>query len=236
MNYSVDLLVVGAHPDDAEIHAGGLIALASAKNFKSIILDLTEGELGSRGSRDIRRRESEIAANLLGCQRTNLKLPDGGIIDDPSFLNQIVTFIRLQRPRICIFPSPSDRHPDHRNAYLLLQKAVFFSAISRYAQEHKPWKPDAVMWVGGENPSVPDVVVDISTTWSKKIESIQSYRSQFDPNYDFKQTRISHPSFMRGVEGRSMHWGSLIQSTHGEAFWFDKPMQPALISFLDSLR
>ncbi len=236
MSHSFDLLVIGAHPDDAEIHSGGLIALASSKHMKTAILDLSEGELGSRGDRNLRKQESHKAAQILGCERFNLQLPDGGILDTPVLVDQVVTFIRLQRPKICVLPYPFDRHPDHRNAHSLLQRAVFLSGLSRYPCNEKPWRPEATLWVGGENPSVPEVVVDISSVWSHKIKAIQSYRSQFDPDFDVSQTRISHPSFMRGIEGRSMHWGSLIQSDHGEAFWFDKPMQPVLISFLDSLR
>lgn len=236
MNHSSDLLVIGAHPDDAEIHAGGLLALASSKGLKTAILDLTEGELGTRGDCNIRKQESLEAAKILGSERFNLQLPDGGIGDNPIFLDQVVTFIRSRRPRICVIPSPVDRHPDHRNAHSLLKKALFMSGLSQFLSKEKPWRPEAILWVGGENPSVPDVVVDISTVWLNKMKALGAYRSQFDPNFDENQTRISHPTFLRGIEGRSMHWGSLIQSNYAEAFWIDKPLQPILIRFLDSLR
>ncbi|MFM8430914.1 MAG: hypothetical protein ACKN95_07940, partial [Holophagaceae bacterium] len=109
------------------------------------------------------------------------------------------------------------------------------SGLSQFLSKDKPWRPEAILWVGGENPSVPDVVVDISTVWLNKMKALGAYRSQFDPNFDENQTRISHPTFLRGIEGRSMHWGSLIQSNYAEAFWIDKPLQPILIRFLDSL-
>lgn len=236
MSHLIDLLVIGAHPDDAEIHAGGLIALSTLKGLKTAILDLSEGELGSRGDRTLRRQEAKQSAEILGCERFNLQLPDGGIFDHQEFVNKTVTFLRSHRPKFCVLPSPIDRHPDHQNAHLLLRRALFFSGLPRFNEPEKPWRPEASLWVGGENPPIPDVVIDISAVWLQKLNAIENYRSQFDPRFDENQTRISHPSFLQGIVGRSTHWGSLIQSHYGEAFWFDRPLHPGLTRFLDSLR
>ena len=234
MNEDLDLLAVGAHPDDVEVHVGGILARAVHKGLKVGILDLTAGEMGTRGTAQTRHQEALEAAHILGVSRTILDLPDARFSEGEANRLAIMTCLRALRPAILIVPPPQDRHPDHRRAFRLVQEAAYYSGLRNYPCPGEPWRPAAVAWTGGENPEQPDLVLDVTPEWAQRMAAFDAFGSQFtDPS--LPPTRISDPAFRRGVEGRAMHWGSLIGVTWAEALWTAKPVPPALLAFLAGL-
>ena len=235
MNDGLDLLVLGAHPDDAEVHVGGLLALASDRGLKAAILDLTAGELGTRGTPETRRAEAHAAAKLLGVQRIVMDFPDGRFTEEERFRVRLMAEFRSLRPRVLILPAPEDRHPDHRRAHRLGREAAYYAGLKNYPCEGKPWRPEAVAWVGGEQPGAPDLLVDVSAVWERRMAAFDAFGSQFDQDPSQPPTRIAHPAFRRGVLGRAMHWGSLRMCDWAEALWCEKPVPPALVRLVAAL-
>lgn len=231
----LDLLVVGAHPDDAEVHVGGILAKASRRGLRGGILDLTRGEMGTRGTPETRRAEGMEAARILGVERTILGLPDARFEETEANRLVLMERIRALSPRILILPDPEDRHPDHRRAFRLAREAAYYAGLRSYPCPHDPWRPEAVAWVGGENPSRPDLVVDVSEVWAQRMAAFDAFGSQFSADPAAPPTRIADPAFRRGVEGRAMHWASLVRVEWAEALWTERPVPPALMRFLGEL-
>ncbi len=236
MSAKLDLLAVGAHPDDVEVHVGGLLALSSDRGLRTGILDLTGGELGTRGTAEGRRAEALDAARILGAARTILELPDGRFDEGEASRAAVISALRALRPSVLILPAPEDRHPDHRRAHRLVREAAFCAGLAAYPLEGEPWRPEALAWVGGENPDRPDLVVDVSAVWARRMAAFDAFGSQFAPDPAQPATRIAHPAFRRGIEWRAMHWGSLIQAAHAEALWCERPVPAALLRLLERLR
>jgi bacillithiol biosynthesis deacetylase BshB1 len=236
MNHDLDLLVLGAHPDDAEVHVGGILALAARNGLNAAILDLTSGDLGTRGSAETRRAEAMAAAAILGVRRIILDLPDARFDEGEPNRRKLMAQIRELRPEVLILPAPEDRHPDHRRAFRLGREAAYYAGLKNYPCPLEPWRPSAVAWVGGETPGAPDLVVDVSTVWAQRMAAFDAFGSQFTADSTLPPTRISDPAFRRGVEGRAMHWGSLILVPWAEALWTERPVPPALLALLGRLR
>jgi bacillithiol biosynthesis deacetylase BshB1 len=231
----LDILALGAHPDDVEVHVGGILALASDRGLRAAILDLTSGDLGTRGTAETRRAEAEQAAKLLGVPRLVLDFPDGRFTEDESYRLRLMTEIRRLRPRVLILPPPDDRHPDHRRAHRLVQEAAYYAGLKNYPCPGSPWRPEALAWVGGENPGHPDLLVDVSSVWERRMAAFDAFGSQFAQDASQPVTRIAHPAFRRGVLGRAMHWGSLRMCDWAEALWCEKPVPKALLQILARL-
>ena len=229
------ILAVGAHPDDVEVHVGGILAKAALKGLKVGILDLTSGDLGTRGSAATRRQEALEAARILGVPRVILDLPDARFDQGEANRLKVMAELRRLRPAVLILPGPEDRHPDHRRAFRLLQEAAYYSGLKNYPCPGEPFRPAAVAWVGGETPGQPDLVVDVSQVWAQRMAALDAFGSQFSNAPGQPPTRISDPVFRRGVEGRAMHWGSLISANWGEALWTARPVPPALLALLGQL-
>jgi LmbE family N-acetylglucosaminyl deacetylase len=177
------------------------------------------------------------AARILGATRTILDLPDARFGETQAERDLLIHQIRLLRPRVLILPHPEDQHPDHRRVHRLGREAAYYAGLKNYPLEGERWRPEAVAWVGGVNPPTPpDVVVDVSEVWETRMAAFDAFGSQFtqDPNQPF--TRIAHPSFRRGIEGRAMHWASLITATWAEGLWCEKPVPPALLELISQLR
>jgi bacillithiol biosynthesis deacetylase BshB1 len=235
MSDNLDLLVIGAHPDDAEVHVGGILALAARKGLAAAILDLTSGDLGTRGTPATRQAEAMASAAILGVRRIILDLPDARFdTSEPNRL-KVMAQIRALRPGVLVLPAPEDRHPDHRRAFQLGREAAYYSGLRNYPAPGEPWRPSALAWVGGEVPGVPDLVVDVSAVWEQRMAAFDAFGSQFKADPAQPPTRIADPAFRRGVEGRAMHWGSLILAPWAEALWTEKPVPPALLAFLARL-
>jgi bacillithiol biosynthesis deacetylase BshB1 len=235
MSENLDLLVIGAHPDDAEVHVGGMLALSARIGLRAGILDLTSGDLGTRGTAETRRQEAMAAAAILGVERIILDLPDARFDTGEANRLKLMGQIRALRPTVLILPAPEDRHPDHRRAFRLGREAAYYAGLKNYPCPGEPWRPPAVAWVGGETPGAPDLVVDVSAVWEQRMAAFDAFGSQFTADPSLPPTRISNPAFRRGVEGRAMHWGSLILVPWAEALWTDKPVPPALLAFLAKL-
>ncbi len=231
----LDLLALGAHPDDVEVHVGGILALASDRGLKAAILDLTSGDLGTRGTAETRRVEAQEAARILGVPRLVLDFPDGRFTEEEPYRLRLMAEIRRLRPRVMIIPPPDDRHPDHRRAHRLAREAAYYAGLKQYPCEHAPWRPEAVAWVGGENPGPPDLLVDVSAVWERRMAAFDAFGSQFAQDPSQPPTRIAHPAFRRGVEGRAMHWGSLRLCDWAEGLWCDRPTPRSLIHLLARL-
>jgi len=222
----LDILVLAVHPDDAELGCGGTILRYVAEGKKVGIVDLTRGELGSRGSAEIRAKEAAAAGEILGLSiRENLGLADGFFKNDEEHQRKVITAIRKYQPEIVITNAYHDRHPDHGRASDLVQDAAFLSGLRKVETEldgnqQQEWRPKFLLHFIQDNYIKPDFVIDVTDYWDKKIESVKAYGSQFY-NPDWKeehQTYISSEGFYEGVEARAREFGRSMQVKFGEGF------------------
>ena len=224
----LDILVLAAHPDDAELGCGGTILKHIAKGCKVGIVDLTRGELGTRGTADIREKEAEAAENILGLTvRENLSIPDGFFENTREYQLKVIVAIRKYQPDIIITNAYHDRHPDHGRANQLVEAAAFLSGLIKIetldadGNPQQAWRPKQVLHFIQDNYIKPDVVIDVTDYWDKKMASIFAYGSQFhnpDWNGDEPQTYISSPQFTAVVEGRGREFGKAIGVKFAEGF------------------
>lgn len=219
----LDILAFGAHPDDVELGAGGILAKHAAKGYLTGIIDLTEGEMGTRGTPDIRREESRQAAQILKCSmRENLKMRDGFIVNDEASQLQVIQTIRKYQPEIVLCNAPSDRHPDHGVAAKLVADAAFKAGLRKLettvdGEEQEAWRPKVLYHYIQFHPLTPDLIVDISGYSEKKMQSIKAHASQFyDPNSDEPETVIASKYFFDSIEARSREYGRTIYAEYGE--------------------
>ncbi len=216
-----DVLAVGAHPDDVELGCGGMVALLAAGGRRVGILDLSAGELGTRGDVKLRAREAEAAARALKVSwRSSLTLPDGGLTgDDPGQVAAVLEVLRTATPRALIVPHPDDPHPDHGGAAALLLRASFFAGLARFRPElgdaHRPRL--LLAYPGPRQLLQPTLVVDISTHIGAKRAALAAYVSQFDPVAG-AATHLASGHFLAAVEGRDRTCGNLIGCEFGEGF------------------
>jgi bacillithiol biosynthesis deacetylase BshB1 len=224
---SIDLLVFGPHPDDIEIGLGATVAHHAAAGFAVGLCDLTAGELGSNGTPEERRREAEAAARVLGAAwRENLGWPDGDIASRPETVRSAVDVIRRHRPRTIAVPYWQDRHPDHVAASQVLTSAIFTSGLRRYETGADPWRPDWTCYYF-INDSVPaSFVVDVSTSYARKREALDCYRSQFAPAGDAAvATRLTAATFRQLIESRDAQFGALAGVAFAEGLVVREPVQ-----------
>jgi len=222
----LDILVIAVHPDDAELGCSGTILKHVAMGHKVGIVDLTQGELGTRGSAEIRMQEADAAAKVLGLTiRENLKLADGFFKNDQEHQLKVISAIRKYQPDIVITNAYYDRHPDHGRASELVADSCFLAGLrkietSEDGQLQKEWRPGLLLHFIQDQYIKPDVIVDITEHWDKKIESIQAYGSQFyNPEWkEEHQTYISSSDFYPIVEGRAREMGKVIGARYGEGF------------------
>lgn len=223
--HKVQLLAFGPHPDDIELNVGGIVALYARKGGV-IIVDLTEGEMSSNGTVESRRQESREAAGVLGVGiRVNLQLPDGGINPhDPEQQKRVVTVIRRYRPDIVLLPYWEDRHPDHVAASQLIDIALFKSGLKMYLTEGlDPYRPVRWYYYLQHHVANPDLVIDISEVFEYKLQGIQAYKSQFDPEESFR-TVINQPAFLNKILTRDQYFGSMIGVDYGEGLIVKGPL------------
>lgn len=223
----LDILVFGAHPDDAELGAGATIAKEIDKGKKVGIVDLTRGELGTRGTAEIRDQEASVAAKILGLSiRENLEFADGFFVNDRNHQMVVIRMIRKYRPEIVLCNAIEDRHIDHAKGSNLVSDACFLSGLVKIdtrfegeGQWQKPWRPKAVYhYIQWKNID-PDFVVDVSGYMDKKIESIKAYGSQiYDPNSKEPQTPITSKNFLDSVTYRARDLGRLVGVEYAEGF------------------
>lgn len=224
---TVDLLAVGAHPDDVELGIGGLIHKLTAHGYSAAILDLTRGEMSSRGTLDERAGEAARAAEILGViERANVGLPDGAIADTPDQQLRVIPFLRSFRPKILIAPMNRDRHPDHRAAHHLVRDAAYFAGLARIDTGQEPYRPPRIYYYHPYYEDLPpQLIVDISDHFEAKLEALRAHVSQFyNPEYSGLPTYISGETFWDGIRTRAAYWGSRIHAAYGEPLYADGPI------------
>ena len=222
----LDILVLPVHPDDAELGCAGTVLKEIANGKKVGIVDLTRGELGTRGSAEIREQEAAAAAKILGLAvRDNLSLPDGFFENTRNYQLKVIEVIRRYQPGIIITNAYHDRHPDHGRANELVESAAFLSGLRKIetsynGQAQEAWRPKLVLHFIQDNYIKPDILVDVTAHWDKKIESVRAYGSQFfNPEWqDEPQTYISSPEFVQVVEARAREFGKSIGVKFAEGF------------------
>lgn len=225
----VDILAIGAHPDDVEIGAGGTLAKHSAMGYRIGVLDLTRGEMGTRGTPELRMEEARAAADILGINlRMNANLPDGWINTDEASVREVVKFIRYCRPSIVIANAPHDRHPDHGAAADLVRKAIFSSGFVKLKTTwedipQQAWRPKILMHYIQFYNLRPDVIIDITGYFDQKRASCLAHKSQlYNPDSSEPETVISSKDFLDSIEYRARDLGRLIGTSYGEGFIFDR--------------
>ena len=239
MIYETDILAFGAHPDDVELSCGGTLLVANAQGQSTGIVDLTYGELGTRGTKESRLVESTNAQHILGVAfRENLGLPDGFIDDSMESKLAVIRAIRSARPQIVLANAIKDRHPDHPKAAKLVREAAFLSGLVKIETRdtegnvQEAHRPRAVYHYIQSDYIEPTFVVNVSEFWEKKWEAIMAYSTQFHSlnaenkafeNSD-KKTFISTPTFLEMLRGRHAEFGNLIGANYAEGFVSNRPI------------
>jgi bacillithiol biosynthesis deacetylase BshB1 len=233
---SVDVLAVGAHPDDADLGVGGTLLLLAAQGFRTAILDLSQGEAASRGTPHERVREAERSARVLQVrERYNVELPDGGIDNSPEQRLRVIPFIRALRPTIILGPHAQDRHPDHGAAQALVRDANFFAGVTSIETEEEPYRAPHIYRYHPyqDSADAPALVMDVSDFFERKLRALKSFKSQlYNPGYAGPQTYVSSPEFWDSVTTRAEYWGSRVGVQFGEPLYADGPL---LLNYLPGL-
>ena len=217
----LDILAFGAHPDDVEIAISGTVIKHIKQGYKVGVIDLTCGELGTRGAPDIRAREAAAAAQFMGLTvRDNLGLPDGFVeVNRPNKL-KVIEVIRKYQPQVILLPMEQDRHPDHGACGKLVRESCFLSGLIKIETEYPPHKPSQIFnyflaWEFDYS-----FIVDISDCFADKMKAIRLFASQFyqSDNDDQPQTLLSRPDFLEWIENRARYYGSRLGVKYGEPF------------------
>lgn len=222
----LDVLAIGAHPDDVELTCGGTIIKLVKQGHSVGILDLTQGELGTRGDRKIRAQEAAKAAAVMGVAvRENLKLPDGNIESHMDNRLRLVRAIRAWKPDVLLFPHSLDRHPDHERAHVLCREAWFSAGLQKVrtsvrGKSQEPFRPRAYYHYMQWYEFVPSFIVDVSAEFEKRMETMRAYRSQFyDPASRERETVLSTPEFLELITTKLEYYGDRIGKKYGEPFF-----------------
>ena len=217
----VDILAIGAHPDDVELSCSGTLYNHKLLGQKIAICDLTQGELGSRGTVETRYAEAAEASKVLDVDhRVNLKMADGFFENNKENQIEIIKVIRELKPRIILSNAPKDRHPDHGKGCKIVSDACFLSGLKMIETGQEPWRPKKVFNYIQDYYLEPDFIVDISDSFTKKMESIKAYKTQFfaSGSEDNTKTYISSDKFLDSIEARARLFGKRIGVEYGEGF------------------
>jgi bacillithiol biosynthesis deacetylase BshB1 len=236
----LDILAIGAHPDDVELGCGATIAKEVANGKKVGIIDLTRGELGTRGTADTRDEESFNAAKILNVSmRTNMEFADGFFVNDKEHQIELIKEIRKYRPEIVLCNATDDRHIDHAKGSKLVSDACFLSGLRKISTRHddsddlqEPWRPKLVYHYIQWKDLEPDIVVDVTGFIEKKMEAVLAYKTQFfDPHSNEPETPISSKNFTDSIIYRARNAGRLVGTEYGEGFTVER--YPAVDSLFD---
>jgi len=230
MTNKTDLLAIGVHPDDIELGCAGTILKHIDLGFSAGAIDLTQGELGTRGSAELRLEEARASAKLMGLKfRNNLGFEDGFVTaDNKQYQMEIVKQIRTYQPDIVLCNAIDDRHPDHQRSASLVSAACFLAGLTKIETEldgirQSEWRPRQVLHYIQWKPIKPDFVIDITGYMDAKLAAVKAYRSQFhDPNSKEPETPISSKQFINSVSYRAEDLGRLIGVEYAEGFTSDK--------------
>jgi bacillithiol biosynthesis deacetylase BshB1 len=240
----LDILAFGTHPDDIEIGCGGTLAKLAEEGYKTGLIDLSRGELGTRGTVQTRKTEADNAAKVLGAQlRKNLKIEDGNIRLNRVNKEKVIKVIRKYRPKIVFAPYPFDRHPDHISAGNLIREAAFGSGLKKIIIKSKEgilkeYRPDKVYYYQQTYDIPVTFIFDISDTFEKKLEAMKFYGSQFytgnnDLDNNEPETFVSRKGFTDLIIARSKIYGEKIGEDAGEAFFSYEPVKITASTFLN---
>ena len=225
----LDILAFGAHPDDVELGCSATLAKEVSLGKKVGIIDLTRGELGTRGSVAIRNSEAAMAAEILGVQvRENLDMRDGFFVNDESHQLQVIEMIRKYQPEMVLCNAIADRHIDHGKGSQLVSDACFLSGLTKIETHHNgqkqaAWRPKVVYHYIQWQSIAPDFVVDVSAFMDVKMKAVQAYASQFyDPNSTEPVTPIASKNFLDSIEYRAMDLGRLVGVAFAEGFTVER--------------
>lgn len=230
MSDTLDVLAIGAHPDDAELACGGTLALLARAGRRVGLLHLTAGEAGSRGTAEERRREAESAAATLGAVTLAfLDCGDGGLRLGGAEEDALIAELRRLRPELVLGPTPADRHPDHGRAHRLVADACFYAGLARRGTG-APHRPAAVFSYMQHDLFAPSFIVDVTSVWAQKERALDCYESQLHQPRSAgaaaaaTPTKVSSPEFRLAIAGRGQHFGLLIGAAYGEPFWSPLPL------------
>ena len=221
-----DIVAFAAHPDDVELNCGGTLAVAAAHGWKAGVVDFTRGELGTRGTPEIRAAEAAAAAKALDLTcRINLALPDGRLRDTEEARELVVGVLRQMRPRVVLAPPLVDHHADHMAVAATVSRSLYLAGVAKHSEERPPWRPRALLHYAGSRITAPSLVVDITAVYEKRRKAILCYKSQFYQESSKElATRISHPGFLDAIDARARHYGSVIGASYGEAYTAPEPL------------
>lgn len=216
---ALDALCFGAHPDDVELTSGGLAARLAAHGHGVGIVDLTRGELGSRGDVTTRAGEAQAAARELGATlRVTLGLPDGGLDRrDPAQLKAVVECLREHRPALVIAPDRHDDHPDHVEASHLVASACYLSGLARYPAGGERFRPERLLFALYRSDTAPHLVVDVTAVWPRRVAALHAHASQLAATPG-PGTYLTAQGFLQAVEGRARAWGALAGVEFAEGY------------------
>ena len=213
-------LAFSPHPDDVELRCGGTLIKLTARGYTVGVIDLSAGEMATRGSAGEREKESGEAGKILSLHfRENLGIPDGNIGLTQENKLKVIKAIRRHRPQMVMLPFWEDRHPDHAHASRLIFDAAYLSGLSKLDSGQEAFRPHILVYYMGYFEFTPSFVVDVSLEHKSKMKAIRAYRSQFyNPDYEAEETMLSKPEFLEDLESRSRYYGSLIGARYGEPF------------------
>jgi bacillithiol biosynthesis deacetylase BshB1 len=222
MHIPVDLLAIAAHRDDVELTCGGTLIKAVRQGYATAILDLTQGEMGTRGTAELRAAEASRSAEIMGVTaRENLDLPDAGIVNDHATRERLVRAIRRFRPRVVMAPAREGRHPDHPVAAQLIRDACFLSGLAKFAPDLAPHRPVKILHCLSYRQDFirPSFVVDITTEFEQKLEAIRCYASQFEGAIQAGEVYPTGEPLEEVIRHHAAYYGSLIRRQYGEPFF-----------------
>jgi bacillithiol biosynthesis deacetylase BshB1 len=222
----LDLLAIGAHPDDVELGCSGTLIKEVNRGKKVGIIDLTQGELGTRGTVETRYAEANDAAKIMGISaRENLKMRDGFFKNDEEHQLQLIRALRKYQPEIVIGNILEDRHPDHGRGGWLLYDACFFSGLRQVktadenGKDQEKWRPKMLLHYIQDRFYEPDIIIDVSEVWEKRMDAVKAYKTQFyDPQSKEPQSYLSNPEFLEAISARARLLGKRIGVKYGEGF------------------
>jgi len=237
---NLDVMVFAAHPDDAELAMGGTIARFANDGFSAGIIDLTMGEMGTRGNADIRQKEASKAAKILKTSiRENLLIPDGDIEISNENIRKVVMLMRRYRPKIVFAPYFNDRHPDHIGASNLIKRAMFLSGLEKIKTSEseiaqRAYRPAKLFYYMQTYTFEPSFIVDISNFFETKMKSVWAYSTQFhNPKSSEPETFISSPEFIDYIDARAKYYGFQIGKKFGEPFYCEEKIELNLNGMLN---
>ena len=236
---NLDVLIFAAHPDDAELSMGGTIVRFTSKGLSIGVVDLTKGEMSTRGNTSLRAKETKAASKILKLKvRENLNLQDGNITVSKESLKKVVRLIRKYKPKIVFAPYFNDRHPDHIDASNLVKRAVFKSGLEKFktsneSKSQHPIRPKNFFYYMQTYLFEPSVIVDISDYFETKMKAVLSFKSQFyNPSLKKEETFISRPEFLEYIEARARFFGFQIGKIYGEPFYCEEAIEYDFLNLL----